>query len=1001
MAQSQNAKTAPAQPAPDQPPAPAQAPGQAQAQASGQAPSQVPGQAGDAASRAREAIAQLRARGVALHEKEQLDEAITQYQRYLFYRPRDVSIWNNLGVALRKKEHFPAAVACYQRALELSPGDPGLLGNLGNALKDLDRIDEAIEAHRQALEQRPEDFSLHQNFGITFREAARFADALEQFDICLAMQPGHDKIRWDRALALLHLGRFDEGWRDYEARWKIGELPARAYQAPKWLGEDIGGKTILLYPEQGFGDTILASRFLPLVKARGARVWLECKPALRRLFDELEGVDRLVVPGEVDEGFDVHTSLMSLLGIFKADPEGLPALPRLAVPEAARKKMAPLLSGSRDRFKIGVVWSGSTTFKGNRKRSVTPEHFIELATIPGVQLFSLQKGPREQDLQSSGAAAVMIDIGSRVEDFAETAAVLQGLDLIIMTDSSVAHLAGALGRPVWDLLNFSTYWLYGGTGETTPWYPSFRLFRQPRPGDWSSVFATVKRELANTVAQWHAARREARRKAQPEEQAQGQDDGEVIVPSVFRTADGEPRFVMPLPRASLKDPGINHLQVYETRFGGFEFAARNFFDQHLMPGDLFLDVGAHWGMFALTAATRWPEDVQVLALEPVAGNVERLRKAIAVNRLGDQIEVVAKAVGDKLGQAAMGPQSTMGHNIVAVSDGDQPPRIDDDKAEVVALTTIDHELDQRPAMAHGRVFMKIDVEGFEPEVIAGAARLIRSGRVSAIAWERGRAFDQPERAAALKNMMDALRDQGFNHFRFPNDTLGGPLMPYVPCPDLCNVYSLSLGFERKPHYARPPGPSGHHVRPASPSFPEDLRRQMNQALIAAKASDAARWADARCLEEGADERAALAAPHLGGARRILDLGAGLEKLRPLLAQGATYIPVDLVRRSEDTLIADLNQGQFPEVEADDAVLLEVLEYVHDVPGLLRRCHGAAKRLVFSYHPAEDGDNDPRRLEGWFNDYPLGELNGLLAGAGWSVETRQQAGDLYLFVCRRM
>ena len=992
MAQGQNVKPNPAQEAPAATP-------------------ESGDQASDPAARARAAIAQLRARGVALHEKDQLDEAIIQYQRYLFYRPRDVSIWNNLGVALRKKELFGAAVACYQRALELSPKDPGLLGNLGNVLKDLDRIDEAVAAHSLALEQRPGDFSLHQNFGITFREAARYADALEQFDICLEMDPDNDKVRWDRALALLHLGRFEEGWRDYEARWKIGELPARPYEVPKWQGEDINGKTILLYPEQGFGDTILATRFLPLVKAKGAQVWVECKPPLRRLFAELEGVDRLVGPGEVEDGFDVHTSLMSLLGILKADPKRLPALPRLAVPQAARDKMAPLLHAARDRFKIGVVWSGSVTFKGNRKRSVTPDRFIELAAIPGVQLFSLQKGARESDLQSSGAGAVMIDIGSRVEDFAETAAVLQGLDLIIMTDSSVAHLAGSLGRPVWDLLNYSTYWLYGGDGEDTPWYPSFRLFRQPKPGDWDSVFATVKQELVKTVAAWHRARREAQQAAQAarqnqqEARAQGEDrdDGEVVVPSVFRTAEGEPRFLMPLPRSSLKDPGINHLQVYETRFGGFEFAARNFFDQHLMPGDLFIDVGAHWGMFSLTAATRWPEDVQVLALEPVAGNVARLRKAVEVNHLEGQIEVVPKAVGNRLGSAAMGPQSTMGHNIVAVSDGESAPQVQNDKAEVVPLTTIDHEIEQRPALAHGRVFMKIDVEGFEPEVIAGAARLIRSGRVSAIAWERGRSFDEPERAEALKQMMTSLEEQGFRHTRFPNDTLGGPLMPYVPGPDLCNAYSLSLGFETKPHYARPPGPAGHPVRPPSPAFPEDLRRSFIAALIAAKASDAARWADARCLEEGADQRAALAAPHLGGARRVLDIGAGLEKLRPLLAQGATYIPVDLVRRSEETLIADLNQGQFPEVEADDAVLLEVLEYVHEVPDLLRRCHAAAKRLVLTYHAATDadGDSDRRRLAGWFNDYRAGELNALLASAGWSVENHQEAGDLHLFVCTRM
>ena len=443
---------------------------------------------------------QLRALANRLLKDGRLPEAIAAFEAFLLRFPQDATSWSNLGVTLRKQGALHAAEAAYRRALELHPDDAAFLGNLGNVLKDLDRLDEAIDLHRRAIEARPDDFLLIFNHGLALREAGRFEEALEVFDRCVAQDPESAKYQWDRALALLHLGRMKEGWAAYGWRWKIGELPAPEYQALPWQGEPLAGKSILLYPEQGFGDTILATRFLSALKALGpSEVILEVKPPLRRLFAGLEGVDRMIEPKSELSGFDFHCSLMDLPGRFEAGVGPLPPLPRLRVPQAARDKIHPILACAGERFKVGVVWSGSVTFKNNRKRAVGVERFLELAKLPGLQLYSLQKGPTQAELKEAGGGALIVDLGRHIEDFAETAAAVEALDLVIMTDSAVAHLVGSLGRPVWDLLNHTPYWVYGMTGEHTPWYPSMRLFRQPRPSDWDPVFAEVAEALMQAV----------------------------------------------------------------------------------------------------------------------------------------------------------------------------------------------------------------------------------------------------------------------------------------------------------------------------------------------------------------------------------------------------------------------------------------------------------------------------------------------------------------------
>ncbi len=447
---------------------------------------------------------QLFQRAAALHRQGKIDLAIVAYRKILQMAPGHAGVWGNLGVALRTKGDFAAAVIAYKRALEIAPGDPGITGNLGNALKDMDRLDEALEAHQTAAAAQPDDFNIRYNYGIALREAALYERSIVELEAAIALDPEAAHPQWDRAIALLHLGRFREGWEAYETRWKTGDLPQRPVEVPRWKGESFEGKKLLIFAEQGFGDSILTSRFIPLVKARAGhgpdagQVILECKTPLQDLFSEIDGIDRMVEPGEAAGDYDLEVPIMSLPGIFGVTDENLPALAGLHIPDYARQK-AKILLRNDARFKVGIVWSGSVTFKGNRKRAVGVERFLPFAEVPGVDLYSLQKGPRSEDLETAGASGVITAIGEQLDSFAETAAVIEALDLVIMTDSSVAHLAGSLGRPIWNLLNKATYWLYRGDGETTPWYPSMKLYRQRTAGDWDPEFNRVRADLEAAV----------------------------------------------------------------------------------------------------------------------------------------------------------------------------------------------------------------------------------------------------------------------------------------------------------------------------------------------------------------------------------------------------------------------------------------------------------------------------------------------------------------------
>jgi tetratricopeptide (TPR) repeat protein len=411
--------------------------------------------------------------------------------------------WLSLGLALRKLKHFESALACVKRALDLEPQSHLYQVNYAACLFDMDKKDESLEAYEKAAKSKPEDFHTHMSYAVVATELGAFEKAVLHSNKALTLKPGDAYLQWNLARAHLQAGQFQEGWKLFESRLNLPGMAEMKCSAPRWKGENLAGKTLLLVEEQGFGDTILCSRYIPLLKKRGARIIFKCKKDLHRLFQTLPGVDVLTDSGKIAERADYFVSLMSLPALFETGMESIPPAPDLNVPEipAGAKRLLDL---AKDRFKVGIVWSGSPKYKLNFKRATTVERFLALAEVPGVQLYSLQKEPFNRALAECGGQGPVLELGAYLQDFADTAAVLQELDLVIMTDSAVAHLAGSLNRPVWNLLSYSTYWLYLREREDCPWYPSMRLFRQPQPGDWDSVFRQAAVELEKAAARKRA-----------------------------------------------------------------------------------------------------------------------------------------------------------------------------------------------------------------------------------------------------------------------------------------------------------------------------------------------------------------------------------------------------------------------------------------------------------------------------------------------------------------
>ncbi|MEM0987320.1 MAG: tetratricopeptide repeat-containing glycosyltransferase family protein [Pseudomonadota bacterium] len=432
---------------------------------------------------------------VEAHKAGDNERAAELYRICLAHVPTNAVTWTNFGALMRKMGFHAQAIALHRRGLELDPTAVNIRSNLANALCDIGEAAEAIAIREQLCVEDPDSWERVRDLAIAYRSSWRNQDAVDLIDRTIARLGPFDNALLQRSLAHLMLGNWAEGFADFENRYSGDEvsLPKDA-PWPRWEGQDLNGKRLLVLPEQGFGDAILMARFLPQVKEMGAHVSMVAKPPLRRLFAELEGVDTLLEAARKSDKFDYYTPNMSLPHRVGMPNNSPPPLPRLSIPQDSRERAERIVKPFKDRFKVGIVWTGSLSYRANHRRSTSSEGFLDLSTVPGVQLFSLYKGDAHADFLSSGMAGLIVDACGSDRDFGDTAAVIDQMDLMITTDTAVVHVAASLGKPIWNMLTWEGFWLYGDQ-DTTPWYPSMRLYRQPSTGDWPSVFADVERDL--------------------------------------------------------------------------------------------------------------------------------------------------------------------------------------------------------------------------------------------------------------------------------------------------------------------------------------------------------------------------------------------------------------------------------------------------------------------------------------------------------------------------
>ena len=434
--------------------------------------------------------------GLALKDLDRVDEAIACFQRLIQRKPDHVDAHNNLGNALRKQGKFDAAAACYRRTIALKPDYALAHNNLGLTLKDLGDLDPAVACCRRALELKPDYVEAHNNLGNALAYQGKYEEAVAAYQEALKRQPDHADAHFNRSLVWLRSGDFQRGWPEYEWRWRMKEFRPPQIRQPLWDGGPLLGRTILLRAEQGFGDTLQFIRYAALVKERGARVLVQCQEPLVRLLASCPGVEAAIRQEEDLPAFDVHAPLLSLPGLLRTSLTTIPAEVPYLFAEAGLVQQWRTELGPVAGLKIGIAWRGNPALGTDRVRSFALSCFEPLANLPGVRFFSLQKGPGVEELQDLAGRFPVTELGSRLEDFMDTAAVLEQLDLVIACDTAVAHLAGALGVPVWVAIPFVPDWRWLLDRDDSPWYPTMRLFRQRRPGDWTAVFDEMRIALA-------------------------------------------------------------------------------------------------------------------------------------------------------------------------------------------------------------------------------------------------------------------------------------------------------------------------------------------------------------------------------------------------------------------------------------------------------------------------------------------------------------------------
>jgi Flp pilus assembly protein TadD len=427
--------------------------------------------------------------GNALKDHGQLNEALAAYRKAIELRPHWPEAHNNLITGLIDSRQLDQALLAARSAVALFPDSPDLLYTLGRVLHFQDKLDEAIAICHRVLTLNPNHADALSELGFLLQQKGEWENATIAYRRALQLNPNLPDAHFNLAAQLLLTGDFESGWKEYEWRWKMGPAAAWTPPDPQWDGSARAGRTILLHREQGFGDVLQFIRYVPLIAGRGGNIILVCPPELRPLLKQLPGVSQCLIPGQPLPHIDVQCPVMSLPLIFNTTLETIPRdVPYLHADPTRIEHWRRQLANDPNKLKVGLVWAGRPNHANDARRSISLAALAPLAQVPGISFYSLQIGEPASQAKAPPPGMNLIDRTAELTDFAETAAFIENLDLVISVDTAVVHLTGSLGKPVWTLLPFAPDWRWLLDRNDSPWYPTMRLFRQPTRGIGSVSF---------------------------------------------------------------------------------------------------------------------------------------------------------------------------------------------------------------------------------------------------------------------------------------------------------------------------------------------------------------------------------------------------------------------------------------------------------------------------------------------------------------------------------
>ncbi|MGA2583461.1 MAG: tetratricopeptide repeat protein [Tepidisphaeraceae bacterium] len=442
--------------------------------------------------------------GLVAMRLERIDAALELIGKAIQFNPTIASFHANYGLALARQGRWDEAIAVYFKALELRPDAPETLHNLGIAYKTKGEFQKAEEYYRQALAIKPRFPECLADLANTLHEIGEYDRSIEANLQAMAMLPDMPRAHWNLGITQLLKGELKQGWQNYEWRWKVRELPLppNAFKRPNWQGESLRGKHLVLYQEQGWGDVIQMIRFVPRLIEMGAEISIACEQLLHRALAGIGPVKHWIANlGRLPE-FDVRCPLMSLPHRLGTTLETIPAkIPYLRADSAMSEQWRNRIAEKSSGLKVGLVWAGRPEHLSDRRRSIALAMLAALAAAGNVSFFSLQKGAPSAQARDGLAGVPITDWTEELNDFADTAALMDNLDLIISVDTAPAHLAGALGKPIWVLMPYVPDWRWMLKRSDSPWYPTMRLFRQERMDQWQEPIARAAEELQKLASE--------------------------------------------------------------------------------------------------------------------------------------------------------------------------------------------------------------------------------------------------------------------------------------------------------------------------------------------------------------------------------------------------------------------------------------------------------------------------------------------------------------------